>query len=611
MSAFEDLENEENEMDGLDDDIVDDDDEFDDDEVENAMVGLDDDDQFNDDEFFDDDDEFDDDDDIDDDFSEPTVGRPAFNDDQGFDGGSGFVATDSPTMYNDDFRPDEDDDDDEVRAEAFENEQNDEVKANLDADIQELLNDFDAALATPSPTNAPTKEPTVAPTNAPTVATSAPTKSPTYYPSSLVEKIEDAEDEIEAWEETLEEDEELLGDEDDDDDDDDDVDDDDDFDDDDDVDDDDVDDDDDDDDAVVAPPPPPPVGAPTQSPTYFPSYVDDVDDDDEFPQTSPPSLRPTPVPPTLPPTKAVNEKVKNDVTVKEDEIDPLHSMGFQSNWGPYSTYSGSMMYDFTRNSIYVTGTTYEKNTFAETPPQATPMPQSSCFVAQIPLADIQLGWKLLNPPLNQEVDPDYVIPDSLEEDEQLACSTILYDSTQSQKAGGDYLYVGGVDEMKMDDRDDGTISSFVTVYDRTSNSPEWTNKQISSAVFVNPSAAVAGTTTTSDEPPIPVRYPIGMVHGYDRTAPGVVEIAVISVSSQDSLLTDAFIENDDKSNPKNYKHSLLPPGIGSHSNTKKQDYFKRGSNFYPSFQIFQSKLSCLPIFYCCGDFNSEYIAEVV
>merc|ERR1719491_1094180 len=77
----------------------------------------------------------------------------------------------------------------------------------LDADIQELLNDFDAALATPSPTNAPTKEPTVAPTNPPTEATSAPTKSPTYYPSSLVEKIEDEEDEIEAWEETLEEDE--------------------------------------------------------------------------------------------------------------------------------------------------------------------------------------------------------------------------------------------------------------------------------------------------------------------------------------------------------------------------------------------------------------------
>jgi len=282
------------------------------------------------------------------------------------------------------------------------------------------------------------------------------------------------------------------------------------------------------------------------------------------------------------------------MTVKEDDIDPMHSMGFQSNWGPYSTYSGSMMYDFTRNSIYVTGLTYETNTFADTPPQATPMPQSSCFVGHIPLADIQVGWKLNSPPLppsavinkGLDVDPDFVIPDSLEQDEQLACSTILYDSTQSQKAGGDYLYVGGVDEKKMDARDEGTIKSFVNVYDRTSNSPDWTNTQIVSTEFPNPSAAVEGTA--SADPLIPVRYPIGMVHGYDNKE-GVVEIAVLSVSTQDSLFTDAFIENNDRSNPRNYKNSLLPPGIGANGNTKDVDYYKRGSNFYPSLQFFQIK----------------------
>mmetsp|Transcript_43046 Transcript_43046/g.48769 ORF Transcript_43046/g.48769 Transcript_43046/m.48769 type:complete len:776 (-) Transcript_43046:307-2634(-) len=280
------------------------------------------------------------------------------------------------------------------------------------------------------------------------------------------------------------------------------------------------------------------------------------------------------------------------MTVKEDDIDPMHSMGFQSNWGPYSTYSGSMMYDFTRNSIYVTGLTYETNTFADTPPQTTPMPQSSCFVGHIPLADIQVGWKLLSPPLppssaifkGRDVDPNFVIPDSLKEDEQLACSTILYDSTQSQKAGGDYLYVGGVDEKKMDARDDGTISSFVNVYDRTSNSPDWTNTQIVSTEFPNPSAAVEGTA--SADPLIPVRYPIGMVHGYDTNLE-FVQIAVLSVSSQDPLFTDAFIENDDRSNPRNYKNSLLPPGIGANGKAKDVDYYKRGSNFYPSFQTFQ------------------------
>jgi len=293
------------------------------------------------------------------------------------------------------------------------------------------------------------------------------------------------------------------------------------------------------------------------------------------------------LPPTLPPTPQpyIREQVQTSASVKQDST-LLHTVGFQSNWGPYTTYSGSMIYDFTRNSIYITGTTYEQNRLQES--VESKLPRSSCFVGHIPMANLQ-QWKAVDDPLPPQAvlqvgarqkiaDPDFLVPDNLDKEEQMGCHSILYDSSASTKAGGDYLYVSGVDESNMDGRK-GKIKGFVNVYDRTREKPEWTNQNLASVALANPSAI----SDVSGEK-IPVRYPVGMVHGYSGGKDAV--IAVLSVSSNDNLLTDPFVENDDRGNPTNYKNSLLPPGVGAKGNRKHHDYYKRGSNFFPSFQTF-------------------------
>jgi hypothetical protein len=322
---------------------------------------------------------------------------------------------------------------------------------------------------------------------------------------------------------------------------------------------------------------PTPTPRPTAGPTVPPT----------LPPTEEPTLPPT-QPPTNPPTIQPTTKAQAKAVVKGTVLSSGHDIGFQSNWGSKSTFSGSMQYDFTRHSIYLTGVTYEDNRFDDT--IKTDLPRSSCFVGHIPIANLA-QWKTVDEPLppsaikGKGVDTDFIIPDSLNDKEQMGCNTILYDSSGSSNSFGDYLYVGGVDEKDMSSRGDSSITGFINVYERSRASPNWTNKQIQSTELQNPTTPDDPTTPDVKQPKIPVRYPIAMAYGIDGSVGP--EIAVISISSDDPLLTDAFIENGDKNNPNMYKNSLLSPGIGSKSNPSKKDYYKRGSNFYISFQHFK------------------------
>ena len=58
------------------------------------------------------------------------------------------------------------------------------------------------------------------------------------------------------------------------------------------------------------------------------------------------------------------------------------NIGFQSNWGDQSSYTGAMVYDFTRHAVYVTGTTYRPIQDSETTDSSDISPRSSCFVGQ-------------------------------------------------------------------------------------------------------------------------------------------------------------------------------------------------------------------------------------
>ena len=192
----------------------------------------------------------------------------------------------------------------------------------------------------------------------------------------------------------------------------------------------------------------------------------------------------------------------------------------------------------------------------------------------------------------------FVIPDSLADTEQMGCSSILYNSDATGEGfGRDYLYVGGVDEMAMNARE-GRITAFVSVYGRSSNAPDWKN----TGSHIPPTMAVmdAIPANTVDRVaaavPRPIKYPVAMAYGWDGGATDdsdvAYEIAVLSVTSYDAFLTDTFIERGDKDvdhHKQLHKNSLLPPGIGAQSAPTQLDYYKRGSNFFPTLQRFAIK----------------------
>jgi len=257
-------------------------------------------------------------------------------------------------------------------------------------------------------------------------------------------------------------------------------------------------------------------------------------------------------------------------------------IGFQSNWGSSSTYSGSMIY--ARHSIYLTGIFYPDSSSSDSD---HPDPRSSCWVGHIPISDSrsQSGYtvRLNDPPLpaqaivGRERD-EFVTPDSFDEKEQMSCSTILYDTNSD--TGEEYLVVGGVNERNLDSVKYGTITGLLNVYERggsLGNHLEWTNKQIESKKFQNPTSSASQTESL-------VRYPIGMV----RSGVGK-EIAVLSVSSDDHVVTDQFIAAGINNNDSSSRNSLLPPGIGRQGNgvegSSYVDHYKRGSSFYLTLQI--------------------------
>jgi len=270
-------------------------------------------------------------------------------------------------------------------------------------------------------------------------------------------------------------------------------------------------------------------------------------------------------------------------------------IGFQSNWGSSSTgtgtgrssaqhssYSGSMIY--ARHAIYLTGTFYPDSTSSDSD---HPDPRSSCWVGHIPISDSrsQFGYTvhLNDPPLPAQAivgskRDEFVTPDSFYEKEQMSCSTILYDTNSD--TGEEYLVVGGVNEMNLDSVKYGTITGLLNVYERggsLGNHLEWTNKHIESKQFQNPTSSASKTESL-------VRYPIGMV----RSGVGK-EIAVLSVSSDDHVVTDQFIAAGINNDDSNYENSLLPPGIGMQGNgvdgSSYVDHYKRGSSFYLTLQI--------------------------
>mmetsp|Transcript_26552 Transcript_26552/g.55707 ORF Transcript_26552/g.55707 Transcript_26552/m.55707 type:complete len:908 (+) Transcript_26552:135-2858(+) len=287
--------------------------------------------------------------------------------------------------------------------------------------------------------------------------------------------------------------------------------------------------------------------------------------------------------------------IDDDVYQKQRVSSKADLVSFQSNWGP--SHTGAMVYDFTRNSIYVTGSNYvDTNAGTDT------WKRSSCFLGVIPMADIS-EWTVVQDPLPPQakhrlpgnmptpapstaaaaaavatVPPvtaapvpidestlEFTVPESLNEREQMACQAIVYDdSVQTDH----FLFLGGVDEQDAKVRK-GQINAFFNVYERTRINPEW---QLDiDPIPMNP------TLLYKPEETVPIRFPVAMVTGFKD---GQEVLMTLMVNSMDPLLTEEYVEAKDANNPNNYKNNLLPPGLMPH-----QGYPKRGSDFFSSYQV--------------------------
>eukprot|EP00536_Pseudo-nitzschia_multiseries_P013240 jgi/Psemu1/34516/gm1.34516_g len=237
-------------------------------------------------------------------------------------------------------------------------------------------------------------------------------------------------------------------------------------------------------------------------------------------------------------------------------------VGFQSDWG--SAHTGSMVYDFHMNSIYLTGTTFTAKSVSDT---KNKWDRSTCFVGEIPMADIK-DWKTVDDPKPVDAvnNPSYTLPDSMKERELMSCQVIYFDgSPEADK----FLYVGGVDEPDAQIRN-GNIGAFLNTYERDEVKPDWTLK-------LAPTGVVA-TGMEDAQVTVPIRYPVAMINGRQD---GREVVMMLMVSSDDGLLTEEYIESGDANNAKNHKNSLLPPGLHP-----MREFAKRGSNYYVSYQMF-------------------------
>lgn len=305
------------------------------------------------------------------------------------------------------------------------------------------------------------------------------------------------------------------------------------------------------------------VPQPTVKPTFVATDMDTVSGTEYDPGA-----------PTKAPTEAIQatpEPTRSSGTTEAGIKGPKRrkSVGFQSNWGP--AHPGSMIYDFTRNSIYLTGTKVAVNKFPETPDN---FQRTSCFVGEMPIADIE-EWRTVDDPIPPEAYgrgkrkvEDFIIPDSLREKEIMSCHMIYYDDYSKTD---DLLYVGAAREVDATARK-GNIDAFMNTMQRNRNNPNWEITQ-PPVKLVDPEP---------DTPLTPVQYPVAMATG------GFKEedvISVISVSSYEPLMTEEYIENGDANNKKNSKNSLLPPGLEGNG-PNKYAVPKRGANYRMMYQSF-------------------------
>jgi len=286
-----------------------------------------------------------------------------------------------------------------------------------------------------------------------------------------------------------------------------------------------------------------PTTPPTMKETYEDSSADTfsvTEDPVHYPAkataTTPQPTKPNPKPPTAAPTMANLAGVKGELAFRRK------SVGFQSNWGPAHT--GSMIYDFTRNTIYVTGTQIQPDT-------ANDFQRSTCFVGQLPIADAEL-WKMADPPLPPNAKgkvPGFKIPEDLVDRETLGCHVVYYDANSKTN---DNLYVGGVCEKDATDRHAG-IRAFLNNFQRTRKSPSW-------KLRLDPIALRNPNPVNNMDPPSPiVDYPVAMASGIDHFSRKDA-ILVISVGSDDAEMTVEYIENQDARNHNNRRNALQPPG---------------------------------------------------
>jgi hypothetical protein len=273
-----------------------------------------------------------------------------------------------------------------------------------------------------------------------------------------------------------------------------------------------------------SPPSPEPTVSPTTPAPTSPAPTTVV------PVTSPPTAAPTDQPSTAP-TVAPTERITEAPT--EDSADP-HSdaaiakdgQGFQSNWGP--SYAGAMVYDFTRHSVYLTGSTYPN-------PRRK---QSSCFLGHVQLVDMQ-HWKTVQDPITDGQTP------AIEETENLACSAMVHDQ--------DDLWVGGMNEKE------GTVRNspqrgFYTVYRRDRKTPDW-DVFTAKLMEKNPDTAK-------------VQIPQAMLYHSGKRE----MVVAIDTSDDDSLSGEYYKHEDNEEYP-----NLTAGG----------DYYKRGINYYVTYHKYQ------------------------
>jgi len=273
--------------------------------------------------------------------------------------------------------------------------------------------------------------------------------------------------------------------------------------------------------------------------------------------TAPTPANPSPTPqPTFVSLPEVIESTSEFKVLGENK-----AVGFQSNWG--TSYAGSMTYDFTRNAVYVTGTSMAAN--PENPALAT------CFVGELSIEDKE-----------KYVEDDAPKPSVLDANPEQAmnCNVILQDEAKEE-----VLHIAGALEEKYTARK-GKINGFLNTYERTRTQPNWA-LNMSPVATQNPSCTAdqkkQGLCKTN---PAATKWPVAMVPGVYRFQETYDIVHMLTVSSEEGLLTEEFIENGDAKNLKNERNVLMPPGHQG-GDPDKFAIPKRGENYYMSYQEYK------------------------